>query len=144
MTPRKTHRKMNVYRNLHHFLSNCMLHNRSQKLLPKHARSRGIFTTLCCNYSSRMDRTGRNIDPSTDTLRGAKVVERQSITSSTTITNGEKRSQNCNDAAPSSRHLKQNDGRNSTTGMILRVLTNSGTIVVVGYMRDEDKKGSDR
>jgi hypothetical protein len=112
-----------------------------------------------------MDRTGRNFDPCTDTLRGAKVVERQSntssITSSTTgsttsITNGEKRSQNYNDAAPSSRHLKQvvskptkmkaikhkTMGEPRRYGMTNRVLTNSGKIVVIDSQGDEDKKGS--
>ena len=112
----------------------------------KHARSRGIFTTLCCNYSSRMDRTGRNVDPGTDTLRGAaKVVkQRQSINinSSTSSITREKRSQNCNDA--SSRHVKEDCkprtikamkpktmGEPRRHGMPNRVLTNSGKIVVI-------------
>jgi len=110
----------------------------------KHAQSRGIFTTLCCNYSSRMDRTGRNVDPGTDTLRGAaKVVkQRQSINSSTSSITREKRSQNCNDA--SSRHVKEDCkprtikamkhktmGEPRRHGMTNRVLTNSGKIVVI-------------
>jgi hypothetical protein len=112
-----------------------------------------------------MDRTGRNVDQSTDTLRGAKVVERQqsnttsttsSTSSITSSTNGEKRSQNCNDAAPSSRHLKQvvskptkmkaikhkTMGEPRRYGMTNRVLTNSGKIVVIDSQGDEDKKGS--
>ena len=108
-------------------------------LISKHARSRGgIFTTLCCNYSSRMDRTGRNVDPGTDTLRG----EAQSINSSTSSITREKQSQNCNDA--SSRLVKEDCktrtikatkhktmGEPRRHGMTNRVLTNSGKIVVI-------------